>query len=955
MMSDAAGMKRLVSAEVDEKCGLCGKPWEENSSDECAKFCIWSSCEHCHHWKCVRSVLNGPGAFGSCGFCGTAASKCFDFQELNMMLEEATASFREKGTPRLEFWIATELTLLRPVRLLREIPQSVLRFHGLRCVDFTGHPITVIPPEIGALRSLRRLVLVALHIQKLPKEITKLCNLEQFIASACPIKEVPDDLHLLTKLWDMYFDGDLLQKLPSTFPPAVDCIKVSSNRLESLPNTLASSWRIEEIRAYANRLTSLPESITCLTGLRALVLHSNQLRKLPKEIGSLSSLVWLMLADNHLTDLPDSIVNLERLEWLYLYSNQLTRLPSGLLRGAWRLRRLLIESNPLCASSLKELLSDVPENIHVLGVDTKQMETFQEACGAAASLMPLAPTIFSGWMMPWSVSDGLYAKLLPASQLAQKTASAIHLPQQRSEKPGVLVVAFSASQGEPEWLGVLGKLLDVHDMGKVATESCGGSFQDELRKLQEASQGYPPHNDLHSAAMWHEFCTAPSPDECPMVLLQGTDSKFMRIADFDVLCLCQSKAEWYCGWNGSALDLEDKLRHVISGYKRTLFLGVSMGGFGALLHSHLADTVVVFGPQTDLTRSHLRPGWEPEGYAAATQRLRENVRRACSQGVRFEYHVAVDEHLMHARWLPLPPGAVIVHPLLGRIARLLERTRTLAPVLASLIGELQDSGCTRPWRASTEFAANCPDIGGVAWDWNDNSSESMLVAKWRHTGGLDLLSASPADIGKMAQYPAHVGDWFCPVCFFRNFDKAGQCANCWKGYPPPRTVSFGADICSKRLQPHWCCRCKLGFVRYAANCTLCEGPLEFACSFCGKTSEDGRPDRSGVLWYCNMCWSIFDKHAEAMRTSLPPAWFLDSDVGQTWAWYRYGSDSTAVLEFAKHGTLLSSWGKGAWDFRGDRMHITLPGKSIEATWSLERVPTGFKAHCLQDDGMAVDT
>eukprot|EP00971_Amphidinium_carterae_P067690 1340370-Amphidinium_carterae.1 len=204
--------------------------------------------------------------------------------------------------------------------------------------------------------------------------------------------------------------------------------------------------------------------------------------------------------------------------------------------------------------------------------------------------------------MPWCV-DGLYAKLLPASQLA---ASSRSLPCERAQKPEVLVVAFSASQGEPEWLGSLGKVLGIIDAER--RHSTVRRFDDVLADLKKKlSCGDVVHNDWHTGTMWHEFCCTPEPDDKPLACHKLHDTTFMQLADFDVLCLCQSEANWYCAPNGGTLGLEEKLRDILSNYKRSLFLGVSMGGFGALLHSHLADTVAVFGPQTNLARSHLRP------------------------------------------------------------------------------------------------------------------------------------------------------------------------------------------------------------------------------------------------------------------------------------------------------------------------------------------------------------
>merc|ERR1719343_1530852 len=97
----------------------------------------------------------------------------------------------------------------------------------------------------------------------------------------------------------------------------------------------------------------------------------------------------------------------------------------------------------------------------------------------------------------------------------------------------------------------------------------------------------------------------------------------VRVRDFDVLSLCDTNAQWYLDSKERLeLGLEAKLAKLTARYRRVILIGVSMGGFGALSHAHLADTVAVFGPQTDLNISHLRPGLDPEELKAATARLR---------------------------------------------------------------------------------------------------------------------------------------------------------------------------------------------------------------------------------------------------------------------------------------------------------------------------------------------
>merc|ERR1719336_517375 len=194
-----------------------------------------------------------------------------------------------------------------------------------------------------------------------------------------------------------------------------------------------------------------------------------------------------------------------------------------------------------------------------------------------------------------------------------------------------------------------------------------------------------------AATLWYEYLNANFVETLGKG--QAHDTKASRVKDFDILSLCDTNAQWYCDTDMLELGVEAKLQGLVSQYRRVLFLGVSMCGFAALKFSHLADTVAVFGPQVDLRISHSRPGFLPEELAAASTCLQQNVARALKRGTRFEYHVASEDHLVYARLLPLPVGALIVHPIEGRIARVMERASVLAPLLVDLLAELQGASC----------------------------------------------------------------------------------------------------------------------------------------------------------------------------------------------------------------------------------------------------------------------
>lgn len=860
---------------MEDVCGFCGFDMDE-------AYCVGytATCGHRHHFSCLRELYE-QGKL-QCRVCGAVGNDFVDEGTVSVLHEEA--NFQDKD---LELCVSAELRLSRPVTLLTKIPEMVLGLDGLRCLDLTGHPITLLPPDIGRMKSLTRIVLLSLYIEELPEEILQLTHLEQLYVSGCNLKSLPTNLSHLLNLWTLYLDSNQLRALPELLPPQLNGLKISGNLIEELPPL--EQYPLTEIRAHANLLTKVP--VAPLPLVRHVTLMGNRLTKLP-DMGA-SGLASLLVADNYLTHLPESLCDLQSLEWLYAYNNQLVELPSGLLRKSKSLSRFLIEANPLSQTAVCDLLQEIPSRVRVLGIDTQQVSEYRGP--------PLPKCVVVGRMLPWG---RLYAKLTSSSQLLRCAG----VVEERCAK--TLVVAFSASQGEPEWAGSLGQVAgqDVAVRARIVRQS--GS-------LAQLRQGRGTEIDVglsSLAALW-EQCSAQSEPPEPVCQLQ----------DFDFLSLCDTNAQWYLDIP-EPLRVEEKLQGLLAGYQRVLFLGVSMGGFGALSHAHLADTVAVFGPQTDLCLSHLRPGLSPADMTAASASMQANVSRALARGTRIDYHVAMEDHLLYARLLPLPPGSLVVHPVQGRIARLMERAHILVPLLVDLVAEVQDG--PRPWPGSVDVATPA-----TLWEWNDRR-EHPTVARWV-PNGLSTFSCSPWELSTM--YRAGVplpGQWFCVECCHRNEEKASICKGCNEESPRHQV----AWMCTASVNNFTCRTCRRVQTVYATCCPLCQGALDMTCGFCKQTGlndADGKLETVRGLWYCTGCWAKHNRHTQAMKEQLPPMWFVEG--GQNWCWVSGGNKSR--MEFDRWGKMQSSWGQGDWWVERDVMHLKFGSEH----WELNRTPQGFTA------------
>jgi len=313
--------------------------------------------------------------------------------------------------------------------------------------------------------------------------------------------------------------------------------------------------------------------------------------------------------------------------------------------------------------------------------------------------------------------------------------------------------------------------------------------------------------------------SAPSSSTPPPASAEEGDKAGVELGDFDVLSVVDHRMRWY---SEDAASFSHALQEVARPYRKTLCLGASMGGFGALLHGgRIADAVVAFSPQANLLEACLRPpGADPAALEAMANTMFDSVRCAAARGARIKVHTATDAHLLHALALPREAVSITVHPLLPRkpFARLLDRAGVLMPVVSEAVAELL-----------LQAAEPSPDTGG----------EAFYAASWRFGGGCDRYSTSPEKVlslffGQGAN-PPRPGDWFCSSCRRRNMSAQFFCWSCGPGTPGANQVDAGASrILGGQNFPRkgdWGC----------GNCGQAVCGYQKNCDRCGLAKEGGHP------------------------------------------------------------------------------------------------------------------
>mmetsp|Transcript_149212 Transcript_149212/g.387987 ORF Transcript_149212/g.387987 Transcript_149212/m.387987 type:complete len:923 (+) Transcript_149212:48-2816(+) len=857
------GDHRAPDANV-ERCPLCcyyfgncywpfiRVPWRGRPDGERSGEC-WRLC----HLDCVRKLLFDSNDFGR-GLSADAIETGF-VQDLTKVLEWSPQLYRKAPHLRVCF---EEQRLSRaaqgeplpwPPPASPAPPLAAFSFEGLVEIRISACPaLRKLPPEIGRIKGVKTLVMISTGLVELAAEVGQLHELEHLFLNGNFLRSLPASVGALPNLTELCLDANRVEYIPPLQSPYLKLITAPANHLTSLPPV--ASECIERIEAHGNALSSavLPAALPChppqWDKIVSLKLMGNQIRELPAELANMSRLRIAMFSSNRLRELPACVASLGWLEWLFAYDNDLHDLPEGLLKGHRWLERVLLEGNPLSATATARLISNVREGgnikLRALGLDEAQVRTCAEAAAGACDVgawQVLPPCISVGKVVHVSGSGQYWMKLTRSSQLRRlENTPAVGEPGgpvSPSTSPArFLVVAFSASQGEPEWLGLLRRLWA---QGQVRQGRCPnrGSLEDFFRSKDASSV------EACTAALWSSCLRGQGAAPAGVGMATSTDGlastpplglhspsvdegdgAVNELADFDVLSVVDHRMRWY---SEDAASFSHTLREVARPYQQTLCLGASMGGFGALLHGgQIADVVVAFSPQANLLEACLRPpGVDPAALEALANSMFDSVRGAAARGARITVHTAADEHLLHALALPQEAVQITVHPLLPRkpFARLLDRAGVLMPIVCEAVAEL------------LQRTSSVPLVGAA----RDGVADRFCVASWLAGGGCERYSAPPEKVLNLffgpGAHPPRPGDWFCSKCHRRNMSAHFFCWSCGPQAPGANLLDVQAcRIPGGQNFPRkgdWGC----------GNCGQAHCSYQLSCDRCGLAKEGGHP------------------------------------------------------------------------------------------------------------------
>ncbi len=209
-------------------------------------------------------------------------------------------------------------------------------------LDLSGMGLTEVPPEIGGLGELRRLILgkwddereenIGNHLMTLPPELCQLQQLESLSLRMNRISSIPEVIAQLINLKSLELSCNQISVISESIVQLVNLrtLPLWNNKITVIPESIAQLVNLQDLNLGRNQISSIPNSIAKLVNLQTLSLGGNQINVIPESIRQLVDLKNLELSRNNISVIPDSIAQLSNLQILRLWSNRISIIPDSI-------------------------------------------------------------------------------------------------------------------------------------------------------------------------------------------------------------------------------------------------------------------------------------------------------------------------------------------------------------------------------------------------------------------------------------------------------------------------------------------------------------------------------------------------------------------------------------------------------------------------------------------------
>lgn len=185
------------------------------------------------------------------------------------------------------------------------LDSAIFDIKHLNFLEISKTSLKDLPPKLGELSNLTRMVICYNKLSSLPPEISKLKKLKFLDVSHNLLTELPPQLSDLNELQSINVSYNQLASLPNISEMLnLVSLNISYNQFLFLPDTICNPKLIHftDLIANNNKISEISPEIQVLGTLKVLDLSENNIVSLPGEVGSCTKLKDLNLKGNRLKD-----------------------------------------------------------------------------------------------------------------------------------------------------------------------------------------------------------------------------------------------------------------------------------------------------------------------------------------------------------------------------------------------------------------------------------------------------------------------------------------------------------------------------------------------------------------------------------------------------------------------------------------------------------------------------
>jgi len=300
---------------------------------------------------------------------------------------------------------------------LKEYPAEACKLR-LSVLDLSNNSLSGLPPEIGMMTTLRKILLAGNPLRSLRSSLVNgpTPALLKYLRSRLPTNEesaagTPSKEDVIARAARMSLTSKELSLVGlgfSAIPPEVwesgevTKFDLSKNSIEELPVELSSCSSLEALTLSKNKIKEWPGAILkSLSNLSCLKLDYNPLQQIPSDgfqaapkiqildlsgnpgclpehpaFSSLPQLQELYLRRMHISEIPSDLLGLQKLRVLDLSQNSLHLIPDG-IKNLTSLTELDLSDNNI--STLPAELGLLEPSLQVLKLDGNPLRSIRRA------------------------------------------------------------------------------------------------------------------------------------------------------------------------------------------------------------------------------------------------------------------------------------------------------------------------------------------------------------------------------------------------------------------------------------------------------------------------------------------------------------------------------------------------------------------------------------------------